>query len=218
MSGAPLVASPLYGLRTWSVVGASGEERLTGPQQATPWPGAGAWLDAACTRVPGHAAPAPGCGCGVHAWHPGRRSARRVLAMRREVPGVIEARGAVEVHREGFRAAQARPLALMLAPGANAGRIRRLAAAYDAEPVPVDGPDALLAWCRARGLGLEPAVVDELLGPERVAEQQRKTRMERVRIAAALAAIAVLLAVGLVVTDDPGDRTLFGRTGEVKPR
>jgi hypothetical protein len=94
MSGPPLVPSPLYGLRTWSVVGASGEERLAGPQQAAP------------------------------------------------VPGVVEARGGVELHREGFRAAQARPFALSLAPGANAGLIGRLAAAYDAEVVPAGGPGA----------------------------------------------------------------------------
>lgn len=218
MSGPPLVPSPLYGLRTWSVVGASGEERLAGPQQAAPWPEAGAWLTAACTPTPGHAAPAPGCGCGIHAWHPRRRSARRVLAPRRRVPGVVEARGGVELHREGFRAAQARPFALILAPGANAGLIGRLAGAYDAEVVPAGGPGAVLDWCRARGLGLEPAVVDELLGPDRVADQQRRARAERPRIAAVLAAIALLLGLGLATTGDPDERTLYGRTGEVRTR
>jgi len=77
---------------------------------------------------------------------------------------------------------------------------------------------AILAWCRARGLGLEPAVVDELLGPDRVADQQRRARAERLRIAAALAAIALLLALGLAATDDPDERTLYGRTGEVRTR
>jgi hypothetical protein len=216
VSGPALVPSPLYGLRTWSVVGPSGEERLAGPQQATPWPEAGAWLTAACTEA--HDAPARDCACGIHAWHPSRRSARRVLAIRREVPGVVEARGAIEVHRDGFRAERARPFALMLPPRANSALAGRLAAVYDAELVPIEGPDAILAWCRARDIGLEPAVVDELLGPAGVAEQRRKNRTRRVRFAAALAAIAVLVGLGLVATDDPGDRPLQGRTGEVRPR
>jgi hypothetical protein len=215
MSEPTLVPSPLYGLRTWSVVGERGEERLAGPQMREPWPDAGAWLTATCARDPGHAAPAPDCACGVHALHPSRRAARRVLATRREVPGVIEARGAIELHREGFRAEQARPFALMLAPGRNAALVDRLAAAYDAEAVPVAGPDAVVDWCRSRGLGVEPDVVDELLGPERVAEQRRSVRVVRLRFAAALAAIAVLLALGLAFTAHPGDRRLFGRTGEV---
>jgi hypothetical protein len=199
-------------------VGPIGAERLAGPQQSTPWPEGGGWLTATCMRHPGHSAPAAGCECGIHAWHPARRSARRVLAIRREVPGVVEAGGAIEVHRDGFRAERARPLALMVAPRANAALAGRLASAYDAELVPVEGPDAVLAWCRARGVGLEPAVVDELLGPAGVAEQRRRTRATRLRFAAALAAIALLLGVGLVATDDPGDRTLQGRTGEFRPR
>jgi hypothetical protein len=218
VSAPALVPSPLYGLRTWSVVGPSGAERLAGPQQSTPWPEGGGWLTATCMRDAGHAAPATGCECGIHAWHPARRSARRVLAIRREVPGVVEAGGAIEVHRDGFRAERARPFAVLLAPRANAGAAGRLAAAYGAELVPVDGPDAVLDWCRDRGLGLEPAVVDSLLGPERVAAERRVVRTRRLRFAAALAAIAALLGTGLVATDDPGDRTLQGRTGEFRPR
>jgi hypothetical protein len=218
VSAPALVPSPLYGLRTWSVVGARGEERLAGPQQSTPWPEAGGWLTASCARDGGHAAPAPECECGIHAWHPARRSARRVLANRGQVPGVVEAGGAVEVHRDGFRAERARPFAVLLGPRANAGLAGRLATAYGAELVPVDGPDAVLAWCRDRGLGLAPAVVDSLLGPERVAAERRVVRARRLRFAAALAAIALLLGVGLATTDHPGDRTLQGRTGEFRPR
>jgi hypothetical protein len=215
MSEPTLVPSPLYGLRTWSVVGEPGEERLAGPQMQEPWPDGGEWLTATCASDPGHAAPASDCACGVHAWHPSLRTARRVLATRREVPGVVEARGAIELHREGFRAEQARPFALMVAPGRNAALVDRLAAAYDAEAVPVSGPDAIVDWCRSRSLGLEPEVVDELLGPERVSEQRRRVRVVWLRFAAGLAAIAVLLALGLAFTASPGDRRLFGRTGEV---
>ena len=141
-----------------------------------------------------------------------------MLSLRRQIAGVAEARGAVELHRDGFRAEQARPCALFLVPGAPAALVARLAETYAAELVPARGPGAIVDWCRARGLGLEPAVVDELLGPERLAERRRSLRKGRLRAAGALAAIVALLAIGLAATADPGDRTLFGRTGEVHPR
>ena len=47
---------------------------------------------------------AAGCGCGIHAWHPRRASARRILRSRFDLPGIVEADGAVEVHEDGFRA------------------------------------------------------------------------------------------------------------------
>ena len=152
VSAPPLVPSPLYGLRTWSVVGESGQERLSGPQQPAPWPVDG-WLTAACAGGAGHFAPAPDCECGIHAWHPRKRSARRVLALRRQVAGVVEARGVIELHRDGFRAEHARPFALFLSPGANAALVRRLASAYSVEAVPAGGPGAVVDWCRFRGLG-----------------------------------------------------------------
>jgi len=217
MTAPPLVPSPLFGLRTWSVVGERGEERLSGPQQGTPWPVGGAWLHARCATEQ-HDAPARACACGIHAWHPGRRGARRVLGPRDAVGGVVEAAGAIELHRDGFRAERARPRALFLGPRANEALIGRLSAAYGAEAVKVRAPRDVVAWCDARGYGLEPGVVDALLGPELVRRERRRVRLVRLRVAAALAAIALLLAAGLAATSDPGDRPLFGRTGEVPPR
>ncbi len=214
MTAAPLVPSPLYGLRTWSVAGAEGEERLAAPQRGVTWPDGGAWLTAHC-GVASHDAPARACGCGMHAWHPARRAARRVLGTRGAIPGVVEAAGAIELHRDGFRAERARPRALLIAPRANAGLIRRLSAAHGAEAVTVRGPDDVVAWCRAHGYGLEPGTVDELLGPTVRGEERRRARVMRVRLAAALAVIGLLLGVGLATTDAPHDKTLNGRTGPV---
>lgn len=216
MGDLPLVPGPLYGLRKWTVVGGLGSERLAGPQSAVSWPAGAAWLEAACPV--GHAAPARDCDCGVHAWHPRRRWARRILAVRREIPGIVEASGPIELHEDGFRAQRARPYALVLARGRNPALVRRLADAYRAPVIEAAGPDALVAWCRARGLGLEEGVVAELLGP--AGEQYRQARVRRawaarLRTAAALAAVALLLALGLIATDSPGDRVLFGRTGEI---
>ena len=217
MSGLPLVPSPLYGLRTWAVAGDAGTERLAGPHQALIWPPGGAWLEATC--VAGHPSPARECDCGVHAWHPRPRWAKRVVAAREAIPGVVEASGAIEVHEDGFRAQRARPYALVLAAGHNPALVGRLAVAYRVPVVEAEHPDAVLAWCRSRGLGLEETLVSELLGP--VAEERRLARRRRARSAAlrtvaGLAAVALLLALGLVATDRPGDRTLGGRTGEIQ--
>jgi hypothetical protein len=218
MSVPPLVPSPVYGLRTWAAVGAQGEERLGGPRQDAPWPVGGAWLEARCTGD--HAAPAAGCDCGIHAWHPGPRAARRVLAPRVEIPGVVEAAGAIELHLDGFRAERARPHALFVGPHANAPRAQRLADAYGIDAVRFDGPDAIVAWCRARGLGLGPDVVGELLGPDAVAavghERRHRRRRAGIRIAAMLAVIGALVAIGLAVDHQPDDCTVAGRTGEIR--
>jgi hypothetical protein len=220
VSDTPLVPGPLYGLRTWRVVSDGGRELLAGPHRDTPWPIAGGWLESACGRGAGHTAPAPGCGCGIHAWHPRRASVRRVLASRREVAGIVEAGGAVEVHEEGFRAERGRPHALLLVPGRNPKQIARLAATYRAEVVDVTGPDALLAWCREAHVGLDESVVVDLLGPAELENRRRarrwKTRKDAIRVAAAVLATGLLGLLGLtVLTDPPGPRVLHGRTGEI---
>lgn len=219
MSDTPLLPTPLYGLRTWTVVGESGAERLAGPHQRVMWPPGGAWLEATCAESSGHSPPIYGCGCGLHAWHPSRRSARRVLADRRDIPGIAEARGAIEVHEDGFRAERARPYAFVLAPGRNARLVRRLAEAYGAQLVEADGAAAVLAFCRARGLGLDESIVAQLLGPVAAEESRRarrgRARADALRLAAAVAVVALLVAGVALATDPPGDRVLHGRTGEV---
>jgi hypothetical protein len=220
LSDTPLLPTPLYGLRTWTVVGESGVERLAGPHLRTVWPPGGAWLEATCAQPSGHQPPGPGCNCGLHAWHPCRRFARRVLASRREIPGIAEARGAIEVHEDGFRAERARPYAFVLAPGRNARLVRRLAEAYAAQVVEADGADAVLTFCRARGLGLDESTVAQLLGPAR-AEEGRRARRKRaqagaLRLAAAVGVAALLVVAGLELATDPsGDRVLYGRMGEI---
>jgi hypothetical protein len=219
MHGTPLVPTPVYGLRAWNVAGEPGAERLSGPQMGAAWPTRGEWLEAQCTQTPEHAAPVRGCGCGLHAWHPTRRFARKILAGRHEVPGIIEARGVIEVHDDGFRAERARPFALFLAPGRNEPLVRRLADAYRARVVEADDADAVVAFCRENGLGLDEATVTELLGPEgeeRRRRRRRKARDDALRLAAAIALTALLVVIGLqVATDPPGERVLHGRTGEI---
>ena len=223
MSDTPLVPTPVYGLRTWTVRGESPGERLAGAyRDAPPWPVGGAWLEASCSGAEGHSAPAPQCSCGVHAWHPRRRAALRILAGRREVPGIVEARGAIEVHADGFRAERARPYALLLAPGRNAALVHRLGEAYQVPVVEAAGPDDVLDWCREHGLGLGEPVVADLLGAAELEAQRRarqvKVRSNALRIAAAFLIAALLLVLGLIATDPPGDRDLNGRAGQVRTR
>jgi hypothetical protein len=156
----------------------------------------------------------------VHAWHPRRETARDVMAVRGMVAGVMEAQGPVEVHEDGFRAQRGRPHALVAGPGRNARLIARLADRYGATVIEADGPAALLAWCRERHLGMSEQVVAELLGigdpDERRRAKLRKARTDALRVAAAVAVALLLVALGLTVaTDPPGERTLYGRTGEV---
>jgi len=223
VSEPPLIPAPLYGLRTWRLVVDADGERLSGVAQRTLWPEGGTWLDAACGSGGEHAAPQPDCDCGIHAWHPRRSSARRVLASRFEVPGVVEAAGAVEVHEEGFRAERGRPYALFLAPGRNAKLVARLCRRYGAELVHVQGRDAVLAWCHERALGLEQRTVDELLGPEDLAARRRmrrrKARGDALRVAATVVLSTALLLLGaLFAKDRPGPHEHFGGTGPSQTR
>jgi hypothetical protein len=215
----PLIPASLYGLRTWGLAEDAEGEWLTAVAHGTRWPPGGAWLEAACGVGAAHEAPQDDCTCGVHGWHPRRTSARTVLAGRFEVPGIVEAAGAIEVHEEGFRAARARPYALVLLPGRNAGRVARLAERYRAQVVEVPDADALLDWSRERGLGLDERVVDDLLGADVVAERRqarrRRARTDALRIVAAVVASVVLWALGThFITDPSGPRDVVGRAGE----
>jgi hypothetical protein len=213
-----LVPGPIYGLRTWTVAGAPGRERLAGPHRSAPWPPGGALLEAECSATPAHEPPGTTCTCGLHAWHPRRPAARRVCAVRREVPGILEASGAVEVHADGFRAQRGRPHALVLLPNGNAARLERLAEAYGAELLRLDGSDALLAHCRERGLGLSEGVVAELVDLESLAARRRERRRRWIRTGVVVAAVALVLGA-LAIAVDPGvehGKTLNGRSGEIR--
>ena len=218
MTDAPLVAGSLFGLRTWRVVAADGGEALVGPLYDAPWPTGGKWLRASCDG--GHLAPDPECECGLHAWHPGQKSARDVMAVRGMVPGVLEAQGPVEVHEDGFRAERGRPYALVAMPGRNAELVRRVAERYGAAVIDAARPEQLLAYCRQHGLGMDERVVAALLGIPDPAERRRaklrKTRGDVMRVAALVVISVLLVVLGLaLITDPPGERTLYGRTGEV---
>jgi hypothetical protein len=203
------------------VVSADGRERLAGLHHGGEWPIGGEWLDAACETAREHPSPAPDCACGIHAWHPTAAGARRVMASRRELAGVVEVLGAVEVHEEGFRAERARPHALVVSRDRNGRLVRRLSEIYGTEVIEARGPRDLLAWCRERGLGLDEHVVAELLGGPGWVTSRRRTRRRNnvLRVAAAVVIATVMVGLGAhFAVDAPGPKTLYGRTGWVHVR
>jgi hypothetical protein len=220
MDDAPLIPSPLFGLRTWRVESDEDGERLVAAQRRTPWPGGGQWLTAACDLEAAHAAPDPACHCGIHAWHPSRAAARRVLAARAEVPGIVEAAGPIELHEEGFRAQRARPHTLVIAPRRNARAVQRLARRHGVPTVTIGSADELAAYCHERGLGLEPGVVAELLGPD-VRERARRERAQARRRTTIRALVYTALVVAVAafgiefLSGPPSPHGVFGRTGWV---
>jgi len=215
----PLVAGPLYGVRTWTVVGEPGAERLAGPESGARWPDGGAWLEAICPHE-AHRAPQHDCMCGIYGLHPNIHNARDVLASRFVLAGVVECDGAVEVHAEGFRAERGRPHAFALTPLRNPALVGRLAEAYRAEVAEVRGPAELVAWCRERDLGLDTAAVDRLLGPGAAAQSHRERVRRSRRLVAGLLAwlvLSVILALAAVAAmpDPKGPHDVFGRAGRV---
>jgi hypothetical protein len=191
----PLVPAAAYGLRAWSVVGERGDERLVGAYQAAPWP-PGRWLEATCGKGKAHAAPGHDCTCGIYALHPRPRAARQVLSGYGRIGGIVEAAGAVEIYEDGFRAERARPYAL-IAGRRHQALLHRLAERYGAELIDGRDADALMAFCRERGLGFGRSAVRELIGPEEL-ERQRQLRLERTRRTTAQITTAVLLIGALV--------------------
>jgi hypothetical protein len=196
---APLVPGPLYGLRTWKVAGG----RLAGPFAGTTWPTESV-MTATCSQRR-HAAPQPGCGCGLYALHPTTETAQGVLAVTqgggRTVAGIIAAWGPVQVHADGFRAQSARVQVLVIPRGAkrkNAERIRRLAASYGADVLEA-GPSELLRHCRDNGLGLDESAIAELVDGAAKDERRRTRRariVSRLRVAGAtVGALALLVGV-----------------------
>jgi hypothetical protein len=176
----------IHGLRQWSIeFDEEGNGRLRA-LNGIAWARDGAPTVAACAggwSSSLHQAPGHSCQCGLYAYHPRRESASEVFfeadldVHSLGIAGLVEAWGAVEVHRDGFRAQYARPVALILrrehADGHLGGLVRAIAHAHRAEVLVMDDPRELEEHCRAHGLGMGSATVEELLrAPEEPAERE----------------------------------------------
>jgi hypothetical protein len=202
----PLVVGELVGLRIWPL---QPYGRLRAAGWDIVWPDGGRAMEATCEVGAGHEAPASDCTCGIYAWHPRPSSAEELFAECSRggsgVAGIVAAWGAVEVHRTGFRAQYARPLAFVVErqrAGRGYGRrVRRLAARHAAQVVVVDSAAELYDYCVERRLGLRESAVEDLLVAERESARAHRRRQLRLqRAAAALTAPAAMAAVLLVLS------------------
>lgn len=154
---APLIAGKIHGVRGWTLLGG----RLCAAVHADEWAAAGRPTRATCRASAGHRSPAKHCGCGLYGTHPW---AAETMG---GVVGVIEAWGRVELHRTGFRAERARPIALFAFVNAttlaDARELRGTADRYGCELLELPGRREIEAECARRGWGLSREVVRELV-------------------------------------------------------
>jgi len=181
----PPVFTPgrLYGVRKWTPrQGEGGVIRLGGCYEHQTWETAGQSTWARCRAGEGHPAgeraPAGGCTCGLYAMHPraisrqpgwsGKSLTMVTLNGPLEVVGIVEAWGRVQVHREGFRAEHARPVALLLIGPDRASDYGRMlediAIAHRAKLLESEGALVLERYCRANRIGISPEAVEALIG------------------------------------------------------
>jgi hypothetical protein len=105
VTDAPDLIEPIVGFRNWRVV----DGALTSPYSGAEWHES---LMCARCLVASHAAPHPGCDCGVSAYH--EPQLRFSTVDFRGVSGIVTLWGRVEVHDDRMRAEFARIEALAL--------------------------------------------------------------------------------------------------------
>lgn len=206
----PLVAGVIHGLRTWSLDIRAGEPRLGSPMAPDyVWEADGLATTAEC-ETHGRDSPRPNCGCGLYAHHPRGRWADLALEHRHGRPGacggIVAAWGRVEVHRDGFRAQHARPVALFLRASERGTEyeqtVRALAHRHGAEVLVVDDAGAVLAYCRRNELGLDRGAVSRLLKdagePEAEDEPGAAPAPRRPGPLRALTAVAQAVVLGVI--------------------
>lgn len=136
MSDTPTVDIEVIGFRQWVV---SDDLELASVHKSGAWvPG---WNVAVCHRraVPDHECPGrhDQCQCGLYALH--RPNAFWYRSRRDVISGVVAARGRIEVHASGFRAQEARVVALSAgATKRDAAIARAVASEYAVPTVPAD--------------------------------------------------------------------------------
>ncbi|MGH2992784.1 MAG: hypothetical protein ACRDL1_04530 [Solirubrobacterales bacterium] len=169
----PLIAGAVHGIRTWSMLWTRGGDVALAGFGGYEWEGGGRATRAECDAHSAGRAPDPECGCGLYALHP-RAGAEGRLALEpsaawndRQVTGIVEAWGTVELHADGFRAEYARPVALLLLSdweGSDyATLVHRLAGRHGARVLCIRDPAEVIAYCGRRNLGLAEGTVRSLL-------------------------------------------------------
>ncbi len=191
-----LMAGSILGLRLWRTDSAF--ETLFSGMTGARWQTDGRATSATCIRHDRgrHRAPGKDCSCGLYAHHPNRFPPQLSLRISRPYPrvviGLVEAWGRIELHRQGFRAEFARPVAFVnyrWNPPVGLDeethqevfrrhrtifeyRLAELAERCDAEIIDPNEGDRLGAWIRNDGRAISPALLRELV-PERPPRRRR---------------------------------------------
>ena len=203
VSSAPLVPGPLYGLRTWRVVIEDGRERLSAPQRGTPWTRGRGWIEATCGED--HAAPAAGCRCGIHAWHPRPRVGPADPAQPLRPAGHRRGRRRRRGPRGGLPRPARPPVRVRAPPGSQPVRDRapgRRLRRRGPRPAPPRGAARRVPRASPRPPGADRRASSS--APEAIAERHRdrarRRRNDALRVAAALLVLAVVCALAVVLS------------------
>lgn len=134
---APRFTGKILGVRQWLAPQSLDELKplRTLKASSSSWETDGSATQARCLSDVSdpHEPPGKDCECGLRAYHPWQvppwylRSGDKAANQDLYVTGVVEAWGRIELYPEGFRAAFARPVALVLPPALRADDLARLA-------------------------------------------------------------------------------------------
>ncbi len=134
---APRFTGTILGVRQWLVPPSLDELKPLGSLKLNlpSWEIDGSATRARCMKVVNklHEIPGKNCECGLRAYHPWLMppwyfwSGDKAANGNRYLTGVVEAWGRIELYPEGFRAAFARPVALVLPPAFSADSTARIA-------------------------------------------------------------------------------------------
>lgn len=169
----PYLAGTIIGVREWR--GKRGLKPITSPTGGFEWKSDGSATEAECRCD--HDPPQPDCGCGLYAYHPWSIFGTDLLSrpsVGESVVGLVEAWGKIEVHRDGFRAQYAKPVAFVFKAGDRTNRwlgdpyashLTELAERCDAKVIHADDPTAVPRWLEENGSELAKESVEKLVTP-----------------------------------------------------
>lgn len=141
----PLLTEYVIGFRQWQII-IEGDNDV--PNLAPIGYGTGTWdrgaeVRAVCSQTEKQARevhspaeiPSPGCECGLYAYYEHARLST-TIAKDGRVAGMIVARGAMQVYREGFRSEYAKPVLLFWTDAQEGARVREVAAKMGIDSIP----------------------------------------------------------------------------------
>ncbi|MGA7398072.1 MAG: hypothetical protein WBW62_11555, partial [Solirubrobacterales bacterium] len=170
----PFLPGFTYGLRSWRVVNDQGELNLSALVRKSIW-NPDDHGPAVCLKSRRHSPPVSSCECGFYCYHQLPWSLRKICCdtqtLMRDLrfSGIMRGWGNIEVHSTGLRSQFAAIDVLFMPPRANRAYralIQAFADEHNAEIWPITGPEEMLERIRSERPGLNPELIEELLGED----------------------------------------------------